>query len=396
MLDAQRLMVLAEVAHAGSIASAAQRLAFTPSAVSQQLGKLERDLGCQLLQRHPRGVTLTPAGQVLLSHAETVLGELRTAEQAVRAALDSAPARLAVGTFASAGQSLVPRALARFRQHHPDVALALLDIEPPDGYGLVRTGDLDLLITHRYPGMPLPEPHGLTRQLLMHDPLRLVLPASHPLADKRRFTAAELARQEWISGGVGVPNRVCLELTARAAGFAPHIAFETRDYQVTLALIKAGLGISLVPASVLGHTSHRGVAIRRFPGTVPARDIYLLHRKRPTALVTSIITIILGPDVGAGAYGALRDSLSPVLCLPAAVGRARVRLHSHARAGDFWWCRPGRRGRPSAVLRRLSDRSGRRRGGDTDGRRRGGGPVRPVGGGLARPGGDGRRRPAAA
>jgi DNA-binding transcriptional LysR family regulator len=66
----------------------------------------------------------------------------------------------------------------------------------------------------------------------------------------------------------------------------------TRDYQVTLALIKTGLGISLVPASVLGHASHRGVAIRRFPGTVPAREIYLLHRKRPTALVTSIITII--------------------------------------------------------------------------------------------------------
>ena len=68
MLDAQRLAVLAEVAHAGSIASAAQRLAFTPSAVSQQIGKLERDLGCRLLHRHARGVTLTAAGQVLLSH----------------------------------------------------------------------------------------------------------------------------------------------------------------------------------------------------------------------------------------------------------------------------------------------------------------------------------------
>ena len=292
MLDAQRLMVLAEVAHAGSIASAAQRLAFTPSAVSQQIGKLERDLGCQLLHRHPRGVTLTPAGQVLLSHAEAVLGELRTAEQAVRAAMDSAPARLAVGTFASAGQSLAPQALARFRQHHPDVALTLLDIEPPDGYGLVRTGDLDLLITHRYPGMPLPEPHGLARQLLMHDPLHLVLPSSHPLAGRRQLTAAELARQEWISGAAGMPNRVCLELAARTAGFQPHIAYETRDYQVTLALIKAGLGISLVPASVLGHVRHRALKIRQFPGTAPARDIYLLHRKRPTALVTDIITVL--------------------------------------------------------------------------------------------------------
>jgi DNA-binding transcriptional LysR family regulator len=298
MLDAQRLMVLAEVAHSGSIASAAQRLAFTPSAVSQQIGKLERDLGCRLLDRHPRGVTLTPAGEVLLSHAEAVLGELRTAEQAVRAAVDSQPARLAVGTFASAGQFLAPQALARFRRHHPDVALALLDIEPPDGYGLVRTGDLDLLITHRYPGMPVPEPHGLVRQLLMHDRLHLVLPAGHQLAAMRQPTIPELGRQEWISGATGVPNRVCLELAARSAGFQPHIAYETRDYQVTLALIEAGLGISLVPASVLGHARHRGLAIRQLPGTAFARDIYLLHRKRPAALVTDIIAIMtqLHPD----------------------------------------------------------------------------------------------------
>ncbi len=87
MLDAQRLAVLVEVAQAGSIAAAAQRLAFTPSAVSQQLGKLERDLGCRLLHRHPRGVTLTPIGQALLVHAETVVGELRTAEQTVHALL---------------------------------------------------------------------------------------------------------------------------------------------------------------------------------------------------------------------------------------------------------------------------------------------------------------------
>jgi DNA-binding transcriptional LysR family regulator len=292
MLDAQRLAVLAEVAHAGSIAAAAQRLAFTPSAVSQQIGKLERDLGCRLLHRHPRGVTLAPIGQALLSHAETVTGELRAAELTVQAVLGAQPAHLAVGTFASAGQSLVPEVLARFRGHHPDVALTLLDLEPPDGYGLVRSGDLDLLITHRYPGTPLPDPHGLARQLLMLDPLRLVLPASHPTAQGPRITVADLAGQEWISGSSGIPNRVCLELAAHSAGIQPHIAYETRDYQVTLALIEAGLGISLVPASVLGHATVRGTAIRRLPGKSLAREIYLVHRKRPPALVTDMIAML--------------------------------------------------------------------------------------------------------
>jgi DNA-binding transcriptional LysR family regulator len=302
VLDAQRLRVLAEVARAGSIASAAQRLAFTPSAVSQQIGKLERDLGCQLLHRHSRGVTLTPVGQALVIHAEAVTGELRAAEQTVQAMLGAQPPRLAVGTFASAGQSLVPGALARFRRQHPDVALSLLDLEPPDGYGLVISGDLDLLITHRYPGMPLPDPRGLHRQLLLHDPLRIVLPADHPKARSARLAVADLADEEWISGDVGEPNRVSLELAARSAGSRPHIAYETRDYQVTLALIEAGLGISLVPASVLGHASRPGIAFRPVEGMSLARAIYLVHRKRPTALVTDIKTMItnLNPDTAAG------------------------------------------------------------------------------------------------
>jgi molybdate transport repressor ModE-like protein len=292
MLDAERLQVLAEVARAGSIASAARRLAFTPSAVSQQIAKLERDLGCQLLHRHPRGVTLTPVGQALVSHAETVTGELRAAEQTVQEMLGAEPRRLAVGAFASAGQSLVPGALAKFRRHHPDVALSLLDLEPPDGYGLVISGDLDLLITHRYPGMPLPDPRGLHRQLLLHDPLRIVLPAGHPKAASARLSVADLTDQEWISGGVGEPNRVSLELAARSAGSLPHIAYETRDYQVTLALIEAGLGISLVPASVLGHASRAGIAFRPVEGISLARAIYLVHRRRPAALVTDIKTMI--------------------------------------------------------------------------------------------------------
>lgn len=294
MLDAQRLAVLVEVAHAGSIAAAARRLAFTPSAVSQQLGKLERDLGCRLLHRHPRGVTLTPAGQALLAHAEAVVGELRTAEQAVRSVLGTQPSRLAVGAFASAGKVLVPEALARFRRGHPAVALTLLDLEPPDGYGLVSSHDLDLLITHRYPGVRLPEPRGLLRNLLMRDPLRLVLPADQAGAREQRVAMAALAEAEWISGGSGVHNRVCLEKLASSAGVRPHVAYETRDYQVTLALIEAGLGIALVPDSVLRHASRGRIAIRGLREASPAREIYLVHRRHSAAPVTDMIAQLRG------------------------------------------------------------------------------------------------------
>lgn len=290
MLDAQRLAVLAEVAHAGSIAGAAQRLAYTPSAVSQQVGKLERDLGCRLVHRNPRGVALTSIGQALVAHAETVVGVLRTAEHTVQEMLDEQPAHLAVGSFASAGKAFLPHALATFRRAHPSVALTLLDLEPPDGYGLVHSRDLDLLITHRYPGLSLPDPRGLQRRRLTTDPLRLVLPASHPKARRHQLPLTQLVDEEWISGGTGVPNRVCLDQLAHAAGLQLQVAYETRDYQVTLALIEAGLGIALVPASVLAHSDQAQLAIRELSEVTPARDIYLVHHNHPTRLVADMIT----------------------------------------------------------------------------------------------------------
>ncbi|MEU4248724.1 LysR substrate-binding domain-containing protein [Amycolatopsis sp. NPDC026612] len=293
MLDAHRLTVLAEVAHAGSIAAAAQRLSFTPSAVSQQLAKLERDVGARLLHRHARGVTLTPIGAALLTHAETIAGELRTAERTVRALLDD---ELTVGTFASAGMTLVPAALAGFRRDHPGVALRLLDLEPPDGYGLVRSRDLDLLITHRYPGAPLPDPRGLQRTLLRSERFRLIFPQGHAKARARRLTLAGLAAEDWISGSPGVPNRACLEQLADAAGVRLRVAYETRDYQVILALVEAGLGIAFVPESVLERVSPARVEVRDAADARPAREIFLVHHRRPGELVTEMVARLSRPQ----------------------------------------------------------------------------------------------------
>jgi DNA-binding transcriptional LysR family regulator len=289
VLDAHRLAVLAEVAHAGSIAAAAQRLSFTPSAVSQQLAKLERDVGARLLDRHARGVTLTPVGEALLVHAEAIVGELRTAERTVRALLDE---ELTVGTFASAGMTLVPAALAGFRRDHPGVALRLLDLEPPDGYGLVSSRELDLLITHRYPGAPLPDPRGLQRSLLRSERFRLILPEGHAKARTRRLTLRALAAEDWISGGPGVPNRACLEQLADAAGVRLRVAYETRDYQVIVALVEAGLGVAFVPESVLERVGAARVEVRDAVDARPVREIFLVHHRRPGRLVTEMVALL--------------------------------------------------------------------------------------------------------
>lgn len=282
-LDAGRVRVLVEVAHAGSIAAAAARMGFTPSALSQQLTKLEREVGVPLFERGRTGTRLTGPGRVLLEHGERVLGELRAAEEAVRAAAGDEPQRIAVGAFSTAARTLLPRALAALKEGRPGIRTSLVDVEPPGGYGLVAARELDLLVTHRYPGVALPAVRGLRRRLLLRDPLRLVLPRDHRLATAPEITFADVADEDWVSGAPGVPNRVCLESLGPV-----HVGYETSDYEVTLALVAAGLGVSLVPASLLA--GQRAVVARDLRGQAPVREVHVVHPPRPAALVVELLS----------------------------------------------------------------------------------------------------------
>ncbi|TNC27318.1 LysR substrate-binding domain-containing protein [Amycolatopsis alkalitolerans] len=292
MLSAERLRVLVEVAHAGSIATAARRMGFTPSALSQQLSRLEREVGCTLLERRPTGASLTEAGRLLVGHGESVAGELRAAEQALAALREQPVAQLGIGTFATAGQVLLPPALRAFRAAHPRTRLSLLDLEPPDGYGLVVSGELDLLITHRYPGVRLPPARGLTRRPLLSDRLRLVLPADHRLATARRVRFPDLAEDDWISGDPEAPSRICLDSLIEETGIEPRVAYETRDYAAILALVRAGLGVSFVPGSLLGTDARDGIVVRDLAGRRPVREILTVHRERPPVQVTTMVTML--------------------------------------------------------------------------------------------------------
>ncbi|GAA5111585.1 LysR family transcriptional regulator [Pseudonocardia adelaidensis] len=281
-LDADRVRVLVEVAHAGSIAAAAARMGFTPSALSQQLAKLEREVGAPLIERGRTGTRLTGPGRVLLEHGERVVGELRAAERAVRAAVGAEPQRIAVGAFSTAARTLLPRALAALKAGRPGIRTSLVDVEPPEGYGLVAARELDLLVTHRYPGVTLPPARGMRRRLLLRDPLRLVLPPGHRLAAAEEIALADVAGEDWVSGAPGVPNRICLD----SLGPLP-VAYETRDYEVTLALVEAGLGVSFVPASML---AGRRVVAKDLAGRSPVREVYVVHPPRPSAPVVELLS----------------------------------------------------------------------------------------------------------
>src|SRR5215210_728948 len=130
MLDVRRMKVLREVAARGSFSAAAEALSFTQSAVSQHVAALERESGAKLVERNARGVRLTDAGRALVGHADAILARLADAEAELEAIAGLRGGRLRLASFPSAGATIMPEAIARFRDRHPGVELSLEPCEP--------------------------------------------------------------------------------------------------------------------------------------------------------------------------------------------------------------------------------------------------------------------------
>jgi DNA-binding transcriptional LysR family regulator len=260
MLDVRRLRVLREVALRGSIAGAAQSLRFTPSAVSQQVAKLEREAGVALVERGPKSVRLTPAGWLLVEHAEGILERLAEAEAELRE-LDGAPPVLRLGANTTAAVSLVPEALLRFGRARPDVEVTVAEADPLATLAGLRVRELDLGIVFEYDHVPLPADPRLELERLLEEPMRIVLPAGHPAAARRALRLPDLADETWIRS---TPRSSCHPFTERAcnaAGFEPRIRFEFDDYAAMQSLVASGAGVAFAPD--LGLTRlNPGVAVR--------------------------------------------------------------------------------------------------------------------------------------
>jgi DNA-binding transcriptional LysR family regulator len=260
MLDVRRLRVLREVALRGSIARAAESLRFTPSAVSQQLAKLEAEAGVPLLERGPRSVRLTPAGWRLVEHAEAILERLAEAEAELRE-LDGAPPALSIGANTTAAVSIVPDALLRFAAVRPDVEVTVTEADPLVSLARVRVRELDLGLVFEYDHVPLPSDPRVELELLLEEPLRIVLPADHPVARQRVVRLPDLAGETWIRSTTRSSCNPFTERACRAAGFEPRIRFEFDDYAAMQSLVASGAGVAFAPD--LGLSSpNPGVAVR--------------------------------------------------------------------------------------------------------------------------------------
>jgi DNA-binding transcriptional LysR family regulator len=261
MLDLRRLHMLREIARHRSLSAAAASLAYTPSAVSQQVAALEREVGVSLVERGPRGAVLTEAGRLLVRHADAILGRVNAAEEELRALAGLQTGHLRVGAFTTAGAVLVPRAVKAFRDRHPGVDVELTEIDPEEAMIRLSSRELDLALVYAFPVVEDLPRDGFEYVHLLDDRLYVALPESHRLAGRRRLKLKELAREAWIQGVHRGSTVAVVPAACRAAGFEPRIVFRSDDHMAVQGFVAAGLGIAVVPQLALA-TARRDIVIR--------------------------------------------------------------------------------------------------------------------------------------
>jgi DNA-binding transcriptional LysR family regulator len=289
MLDARKLRVLRAVAEHGSFAAAAAELRYTPSAISQQVAALEREAGAVLVERGPRGTRLTQAGTVLDRHAALVLGQLAAARAELEDLGRLRGGHVRVAAFESAWTALVPAAMSRYREAHPEVELQLAEEDPVAAVAAVRAGACDVAVVFEPNGVA--DVEGLERTPIADDPLWAVLPADHPLAGEEAIDLARLAADPWVA-----PTAFCASVvrgTCARAGFEPDVVFSSADYGAVQGFVAAGAGVALVPFLALAHRE-RAVA-RPLAGIEPPTRtlsaITALEGPRPASATAMVQTL---------------------------------------------------------------------------------------------------------
>lgn len=294
MLDVKRMRVLREVAARGSFSAAAEALAYTQSAVSQQISALEREAGTVLVERGARGVRLTDAGRVVVRHADAILARLSDAEAELDAIAGLRAGRLRLASFPSAGAAIAPRAIGRFRSRYSAVDVTLEPREPHEALDCLKAGECDIALTMHTAFEAIEDP-AVEILPILEDPMFVCLPADHPRAVGSDLHLADLAEEQWILGTSGrCPDERILRRACQAAGFEPSFAFQSDDYMAIQGLVAAGVGISFIPDLALVAVRD-DVVIRRLSGPPPVRHVVaatLARSFRPPAAMAMLDVLV--------------------------------------------------------------------------------------------------------
>ncbi|MEV5724824.1 MULTISPECIES: LysR family transcriptional regulator [Streptomyces] len=290
MTLAPRLAYFAGVARTEHVTRAAQEMNVPQSTLSRAMVRLEQDLGVELFARRGRTVALTPAGRAFLTSVERALAEIERAAEEVRADADPATGKVAFGFLHTMGTETVPGLIRAFRAEHPRVRFSLVQNYGEAMLERMRAGELDLCLTS-----PVPDAPDLVARRLDEQKLRLVVPADHRLAARKRVRLAEAADESFVTLEPGYGLRRITDALCAEAGFRPKVAFEGEEAETLRGLVAAGLGVALLPPpavprpgvaelTVTAPRAAREIGVAWMAGTVDTPPVaafkkFLLSRK---------------------------------------------------------------------------------------------------------------------
>lgn len=296
MLDLKRLRVLREVAERGSFSAAADSLYVSQSAISQQISALEAEVGTPLLLRLRSGPILTDAGTLLVSHGDAAICRLEQAERELDELRGLGSGELRLVSFSSASATIGAAAARRFAELHPEIRLSLAEEEPEDSIGRLKRGEFDIALAFDFELYPFEADRDLEMTHLLDERMHVALPREHQLAGRRSIHLSELSEDRWLCGS---GETSCRQLTLRSceqAGFTPDVAYESNDYTVMLALVAAGMGVTLVPDLAM---------------LIPTPDVPILEIE-PEAPIRRVWATTLDAGARSSATDAMVDILADV------------------------------------------------------------------------------------
>lgn len=306
MITPTQLRQLQVIAQQGSYSAAARELGFSQPAITYQMKNLERAVGTPLLVRAGRGLRLTPAGKVILGHADRVLAALRATETEAASLREAGTGLIRLASFQTACATLVPHAIAAVRRSHPAVEFDLIQTEPETALAMVRHGDVDLALTYTFEGGRRPRPRAgpddpLRQVEVMREPMLLVVPADHETPKPDRLTLRDVAQETFVLSALLEPQ---LRRSAAALDFTPSKVMVNDDYMTCQALVAAGLGVSVVSRLAMSAHRHPRVRAEPIPGW-PRRRIMV--EMWPEMLAIDLVRTFVDALVSAGSAAQAGD-----------------------------------------------------------------------------------------
>ena len=275
-LDLRKLRVLAELGERGTVSAVARALHLTPSAVSQQISALGRELGVQLTEPSGRRLRLTKAARVVLAHATTIFAQVEQMQAELAALENGEVGEVAVAGFSTTLSSLILPAVARLKETRPHLHVTVAESDPPESFAMLLRGQTDVVISAESEGNPAALNQRLRKFALCHDPFDVALPARHPKAASPELRLTDLAEEKWIFATTGMCHDIGVS-ACLTAGFTPRESHAIGDWDATMTAVGLGLGVALLPR--LAQVAPRPDMVIRALSDAPSRLLFAVVRE---------------------------------------------------------------------------------------------------------------------